>query len=174
MSLGRKFGLLVAGGVICGAITWGTLAAVGVSALMASKPEALVFIRIFGSIYLIYLSLKSFSKIFSRPKIKAEISYTSNHISFLKGYGIHMSNPEAMMGWIAIISLGVNKDSPEFAPFYIVLGCIMIAVTIYSSYAYLFSTSRITTIYTKFSKAIEGVFVLIFGFAGISLFLTVL
>ncbi len=154
-------------------MTWGTLAAVGVSALLAAKPEALVLIKIFGSIYLLYLSFKSLLKMRASHAYNRLNSNYSKHTSFLKGYGIHMSNPEAMMGWIAIISLGVNETSPELAPYYIVCGCVLIAIAIYSSYAYLFSSNMIANMYSRFDKIIEGIFASIFGFASVTLLMTV-
>lgn len=175
MAGGRKSGILVACGVVCGALTWGSLGAVGVSTLLVATPNALTFIKIFGGVYLLFLACKSFLKVFVTRKDKS-VNYLNitKRISFLKGYGIHMSNPEAMMGWIAIISLGVNETSPKLAPLYIVSGCVLIAIVTYGSYAFLFSSEKIANLYLKLYKVIESLFTLIFGFAGITLLMTVI
>ena len=49
-------------GVVLGALTWGTLGVIGVSAILALNPSALIIIKLFGGGYLMFLSLSSLKK----------------------------------------------------------------------------------------------------------------
>lgn len=173
MTFSRRDGFLVMLGVVCGAVTWGTLATLGVSTFLAAEPNTVGFIKIFGGIYLLYLAFKAFNRMLKSPKMVVLSKLSVTRISFIKGYLIHMSNPEAMLGWIALITLGLKPNSPAFASFFIVVGCVLIGIFVYGAYAYLFSAKRINEVYMNYSRFIEAVFTIIFGFAGMTLLISV-
>ena len=49
-------------GVVLAAITWGTIGIIGVSAILALNSNAIIFIKLFGDEYLMYLSLSVLKK----------------------------------------------------------------------------------------------------------------
>lgn len=55
MQDGRKPALCFAAGVVSGSLFWGTLAATGISAVLAKYAHALVIMKILGGAYLLYL-----------------------------------------------------------------------------------------------------------------------
>ncbi len=173
MTFGRRNGFLVMLGVVCGAVTWGTLASIGVSAFLAAEPNAVGFIKVFGGVYLLYLAVKAFNRMLNSRKNTNLSKQPVKRLSFIKGYLIHMSNPEAMLGWIALITLGLKASSPELAPFYIVGGCVLIGIFVYGANAYLFSAKKISEIYMRYSRFAEAAFTIIFGFAGATLLISV-
>ncbi|MEN0099996.1 MAG: LysE family translocator, partial [Brucella pseudogrignonensis] len=59
MNQGRKAGLMFAAGVVTGSIFWGLMAATGVSAILTRFAEALIVLKIFGGLYLLYLAFKA-------------------------------------------------------------------------------------------------------------------
>ena len=59
MNQGRKAGLIFASGVVTGSIFWGLMAVTGVSAILTRFAEALVILKIFGGLYLLYLAFKA-------------------------------------------------------------------------------------------------------------------
>lgn len=59
MARGRLPALALAAGVICGSLTWATLAGLGVSAVLATYVQAIFVIKIAGGVYLLYLAWKS-------------------------------------------------------------------------------------------------------------------
>ena len=173
MTFGRKDGFLVMFGVVCGAVTWGTLASVGISAFLAAKPNAVGFIKVFGCVYLFYLAFKALKRVINPLKSNDLTKQSVNRISFLKGYLMHMSNPEAMLGWIALVTLGLKPDSPDLAPLYIVIGCVVIGIIVYGANAYLFSAKLIHDAYFKYSRFVEGVFAIVFASAAMMLFISI-
>lgn len=62
MSLGLKAGLYIMIGVVLAVITWGTKGIIGVSAILALNSNAIIFIKLFGDMYLMYLSLSVLKK----------------------------------------------------------------------------------------------------------------
>jgi len=84
-----------------------------------------------------------------------------------------MTNPEAMMGWIALITLGLTEEAPPSAPLMILAGCFAIAIFLYSLYAVLFSYKKVMQFYDLYGRILEGLFSLIFAFASLTLFLNV-
>ena len=89
--------------------------------------------------------------------------------SIFKGYTVHMTNPEAMMGWIALITLGLPENAPPTAPLLILGGCFLIAVSVYSSYAIFFSYKKAMHFYDLYGRFFEGLFFFIFAFASLTL-----
>lgn len=49
-------------GVVLAVITWGTIGIIGVSAILALNSNAIIFIKLFGDEYLMYLSLSILKK----------------------------------------------------------------------------------------------------------------
>ena len=62
MSLGLKAGLYIMIGVVLAVITWGTKGIIGVSAILALNSNTIIFIKLFGDMYLMYLSLSVLKK----------------------------------------------------------------------------------------------------------------
>jgi threonine/homoserine/homoserine lactone efflux protein len=52
--------LALALGVAAGTLTWALLTAIGLSTLLATYASALLFIKIFGGLYLLWLAYKAF------------------------------------------------------------------------------------------------------------------
>lgn len=174
MSLGRKAGLYIMMGVVLGAITWGVLGVIGVSAILALNPNAIIFLKLFGCGYLMYLSLSALKKAIKNNNFQIIKNSTFGRPSILKGYAVHMTNPEAMMGWAALITLGLTENAPPNAPLLILMGCFTIAITVYSSYAILFSYKKVMSVYDLYGRFFEGLFFLIFAFASMTLFFSVI
>src|SRR5258707_7728225 len=71
MSVGRRSGIALALGVAVGSFCWAMLAAVGLTALLASYAAAPTALKIAGGLYLLWLSYKSFPSPPSPPPIQA-------------------------------------------------------------------------------------------------------
>ena len=168
---GRKPALWFASGVICGSATWGIAAALGMSAVLVRYANALYLIKIIGGLYLLWLAWKSLISVTStsRNTSKPNPHRGMPRQMWLAGLLLHLTNPKAVIGWIATIALGVTPTSPAWVSFVIVLGGILFAVLINFGYALLFSTSRMTELYLKARKPIAYLFSALFGLAGLKL-----
>lgn len=168
MEHGRRAGLLLGLGVSTGSLTWGILAAIGVSALIAAHAGMLQAIKIVGGLYLLYLAWRS-ARSAARPEQTGAIGHVSGRSTYLRGYLMHLTNPKAILSWTAIIALGLRPDAPGWVLFAIVGGCLLISVTINLGYACLFSTPSMIAGYRRIRRWAEGALAIFFTFASFKL-----
>lgn len=171
MEKGRQAGLWVTLGVISGSAVWGTAAALGISAVLIAYSNILIAIKIMGGIYLLWLAWKSLqSAIGPQDKTVNLKSKTGNGLQLWRaGFFVHITNPKAIIGWTAMIALGVTPTSPLWVSFVLVIGGVFISFLCHAGYGLLFSTKRMTSFYLKAKRPISFVFSAFFGFAGFKL-----
>lgn len=177
MHQGRKAGLIFAAGVVTGSIFWGLMAATGVSAILTQYAQALIILKIFGGLYLLYLAFKAArAAMTSDEKIAARSSNDRRFLSgselYRRGLLMHLSNPKSILSWIALVTLGMGTNSSWSHMAAFLSGCIVLSVTIFCGYAILFSTAPMVRLYRRARRWIEGVLSAVFAFAGISLLLS--
>ncbi len=168
MERGRRAGMTLALGVTTGSLTWGILAAVGVSALIVAHPGALYAIKIVGGLYLLFLAWRS-----ARSAMRADMlppkAAASGHRTYLRGYLMHLTNPKAILSWTAIIALGLRPGTPAVVLYAIIIGCLMISLAINQGYAILFSTPSMIAGYRKIRRKAEACLAAFFTFASFKL-----
>ncbi|WP_120497514.1 LysE family translocator [Kiloniella sp. EL199] len=144
MSEGRKPGLLLASGVIMGSLTWGILAAIGLSNLLSNFAWLMTALRIVGGLYLLWLACKSLKSALGSQTPKAmQMGKNNSGVQyFLLGLGIHLTNPKSIFAWLSIIAVGIKPDAPTSLSFIIVGECTLIGVLVFVSYALAFSTKK--------------------------------
>ncbi|WP_430449668.1 LysE family translocator [Rhodophyticola sp.] len=172
MSVSRGSGMALAMGVATGSFTWALLTVFGLSAILATYASALLFIKIFGGLYLLWLAYKSFKSAMSRHDIEAKELAGGRRTPlgyFQRGYIIQMTNPKAALAWIAIISLGLKEGAPLWVGAVIVLGTFALSILIHLLYAVAFSTPVMVRLYGKARRVIQGVLGTFFALAGLRL-----
>ncbi|MGF6708700.1 LysE family translocator [Pseudomonas frederiksbergensis] len=176
MHQGRKPALLLAAGVISGSFFWGSMAATGVSAILAQFAQALTALKIVGGIYLIYLAIKAGRSAFVSDKrieqMMAAAPTVSGFSLYRRGLLMHLTNPKALLGWIATMTLGLGPEATPTTVAIILAGCAVLSITIFCGYAIVFSTAPMIRGYRKARRWIEGTLALVFGAAGIKLLLS--
>ena len=172
MERGRVSGVTLALGVTTGSFTWGLLATAGVSALIAAHTGALYFVKFAGGLYLLFLAWKS-----ARSAMQSDSVTASSRIVepqnltriFVRGYLMHLTNPKAILGWIAIIALGIRPDAPGATIMVILFGCLSISLFFNCGYALLFSTEPMARGYRRIRRWAEGCLAGFFVFASFKL-----
>ncbi|MDR6449423.1 LysE family translocator [Paraburkholderia sp. 22099] len=174
MSAGRKSALTFALGVVSGSFFWALLASLGLSAVLATYSECLVAIKIAGGLYLLWLGFKSARSAFSAGALPANTVRQDEPLGrlYLRGLLLHLTNPKAILVWLSIVSLamapgGGASHVSHTAP--VVLGCMCIGVSVFSSYAVLFSTASARRVYVAIRRWLDGSLAIMFGIAGIKL-----
>ncbi len=170
---GRRAGLQLAAGVVLGSLTWGSLAALGLSALLLKYAGLTEVLRLAGGGYLLWLAFKALRSALqdSGTPAAARAGGASGLGYFSKGLAIHLTNPKSVFAWVAIIAIGVTPDSPSWIAFAIVGGCWLMGMVIFGGFALVFSTARMAGAYGRFRRLIEGATALVFGLAGFRLLL---
>ncbi|MGC2958449.1 LysE family translocator [Paraburkholderia graminis] len=170
MSAGRRSALTFALGVVSGSFFWALLASLGLSALLATYSECLVAIKIAGGVYLLWLGFKSARSALAPAALPAGDARQNEPLKrlYLRGLLLHLTNPKAILVWMSIVSLAMSPASgAHTSP--VVLGCMAIGVSVFSSYALLFSTASARRVYLAIRRWLDGSLAIMFGIAGFKL-----
>lgn len=174
MNDGRRFGVSLALGVAAGSLTWGILTALGLSALLSAYAPALMFIKIAGGIYLIWLAKKAFRSAMSNYDLDTVSSQSRQKPLYqyaFSGYLIQMSNPKAALAWIATISVGLKAGAPVWVAFAIVFGIFILSIICHVLYALVFSIPFMVSAYGRARRCVQATLGTFFGVAGLGLLL---
>jgi threonine/homoserine/homoserine lactone efflux protein len=176
MHQGRQAALTFAAGVVTGSIFWGLMAATGVSALLTRYAQALVVLKIFGGLYLLFLAIKAGRAALTPDETAAKSAPHEAGFSritlYRRGLLMHLSNPKAILAWIALLTLGLGSNASPQSVVVILGGCFVLSVTIFCGYAWVFSTAPMVRLYRGARRWIEGVLAGLFAFAGLRLLLS--
>ena len=91
---------------------------------------------------------------------------------YRRGLLMHLTNPKALLGWIATMTLGLGPGATPTTVAIIRAGCAILSVTIFCGYALVFSTAPMIRMYRHARRWIEGTLALVFGAAGMKLLLS--
>jgi threonine/homoserine/homoserine lactone efflux protein len=172
MNTGRSSGLALALGIGMGAFSWAVLAAAGLSTLLATYASALLAIKIAGGCYLLWLAYKSFQSAASREDPQARelaAGLRSRADYLLSGYVVCMTNPKAILAWVAIMSMGLKPDAPWWVAVVIVAGTSLLSTIIHCLYATAFSTPIAARIYLRSRRYVQAGLGVLFAGAGLKL-----
>ena len=175
MSVGSKAGMALALGISFGSLTWALLTAFGLSALLMTYAHALTTIKIIGGIYLFWLAYNAFKSAALRSDLtlKALVGGRRTPLGYaVRGYTVHMTNPKAVLAWVAIIALGLPPEAPLWVGLVIVLGCFGLSIAVHLTYALVFSTPVMSSLYLRARRGIQATFGVFFTFAGLKLLLS--
>lgn len=170
MSSGRRQALCLVAGVLTGSMTWGILAAAGVSSILMAYAGAIQVLKIIGGAYLLFLAFKAL-----RAALKPDAAFVtepkkaSARVLYMRGALMHLTNPKAIIGWVSTIALGVHPDSAPGTAVVIFAICFLAGICIFGSYAIVFSHPPMARLYRRARRAIEAVLAAVLGLAGIRL-----
>lgn len=176
VSRGRTAGLALAFGVLTGSYIWAILTASGLSALIRTYGHALVVLKIVGGCYLLWLAWNAFRSATKNADAyrmeTAGLPELSTRRQYLKGLGIHLTNPKAIFSWIMLTSIGMPAGAPTGVMTALLAGCMTLGFVIFLGFALIFSLGPVHRAYLRSRRAIEGVMAAFFAFAGLKLLTT--
>ncbi|MDK1387447.1 LysE family translocator [Sinorhizobium sp. 8-89] len=171
VSQGRKAGLALAFGVLSGSYTWAMLTASGLSALIRTYGQAIIVLKIAGACYLFWLAynaLRAAMRGKSQAALRIPLQMSLKKL-YLKGLGIHLTNPKAIFAWIMLVSLGMPEGAPVGVTAAFIGGCMLIGLVTFCGFAIVFSLSPVHRAYLKSRRVIESLMAGFFAFAGLKL-----
>lgn len=176
MQSGRGAALATAAGVVCGSLTWGLLAAFGLSSALGIWSGALGVAKILGGLYLLWLAAKAArSALSSRAMPQARdmlpLSMSKRRL-FLRGAAMHLTNPKAIFVWLSIVSMALPAGAQAADSLRVVGVCACIGILVFGGYALAFSTNAARCIYARLRRWFEATFAVMFGYAGVRMLLT--
>ncbi|WP_172330772.1 LysE family translocator [Mangrovicoccus sp. HB161399] len=171
MTQGRAAAMVLVLGVMTGSMAWAALAACGISTVLAAHPGALHAVRIGGGLYLLWLARKSALAALAPGEMRMAAAPEPRRALYRKGLLLHLANPKSVLGWAAILSLGLRPEAPPHALQAMVGGCALLGLAVFSGYAAAFSAPPMARAYARARRWIEGGLAAVFGYGGLRLLL---
>ena len=170
MSNGRRFGFVLALGVLTGSLLWSVSAAFGLAAVLHTNTWLFEAMRYCGALYLLYLAFKSLrSALNSAPLTLSSQKTTTTRETYLKGLLLHLTNPKAILFFSALYSVGVPATARPIELISVILMVGALSASVFLGYAIIFSSQTARQIYLKSKTVFESVFAVFFGIAGLKL-----
>lgn len=167
MHHGRKAGLEYGCGLSCGLAFWGLVAASGMGVVLQSSVYLLSALKFLGGLYLLWLAYRSAQSAW-RPEAESTINSGETNW-FLQGLLLNLSNPKAVLAWMAALSVGLNANDDIFAIAIAAAVCMAVGFLVYVLYSVIFSMGGVMHAYRHCRHWIEGAAAGLFALAGISL-----
>ena len=171
-SIGRWAGLSTAMGVVTAGAMWITLVFFAITFSYSLSTSATQLLGFFGAAYLAYLGFKIIKN--RNTPVSNNAGAVAPHFgtrAYLQGFLLHATNPKAFFGWLAIISVGRVDAASGDVLVTILLLCILQAALIFGSYAMVFSTNSVISLYQRYKILLDWISGLILlGFALITLY----
>ncbi|GAA0229746.1 LysE family translocator [Saccharothrix mutabilis subsp. mutabilis] len=104
---GVRLGALTALGVVTGLLVHATLATLGLSALVAAAPTALLVVKAIGAAYLLYLGVMTL-----RSRGAATAPPRSDRSVFLRGLMCDLLNPKVMLTFLSLVPQAMDPSAP--------------------------------------------------------------
>ncbi|MBO0661284.1 LysE family translocator [Jiella sp. MQZ9-1] len=173
---GRAAGIAAYAGASTGSLIHTSLAAVGLSALIAASPQAFLGLKICGAGYLIYLALQAIRS-GSTFKLdgQAEKRPPSLKASWLTGIGINLSNPKIILFFVTFLPQFVAAGDPHATGKLFFLGVYFIVFSAPFCIAMIVAADRLAAALRqrpKITRSIDWVFASVFSAFAVKILMT--
>lgn len=169
-SQGRGPALVTSAGIAFGSVAINLATLVGVGLLLSQFAWAMSVLRLIGAAYLLYLAYGAFRKAIHPPRITAaETPRQTNGKLFLIGFLLQVTNPKAIVFWLAIASLGATTGGGISIVSLFVVGAFCISFVCHGAWAILLSSTPIRRAYAGGRRWIEAGLGSFFTFAAFKL-----
>jgi threonine/homoserine/homoserine lactone efflux protein len=166
LAQGRRAGFAAYCGACTGSLIHTSLAALGLSALVAASPDAFLLLKIVGAAYLVWLAVGAIRHgsqlTVAREKGPVQ-SFTAN---WLKGVGINLLNPKIILFFVTFLPQFVAAGDPHVTGKFFFLGVYFLVVATPISLAMIFAADRIATTLKRkpaVMRAVDWVFASVFS-----------
>ena len=166
MERGRREGLALAVGVTIGSFAWATLAVTGLAALLSVWTGLLAAVKLLGAAYLLWLAWGMARAAASPRDARTDAVRAGGLAGYVRrGVVVQMTNPKALVFWIALGTLTASGEAPAAVSVLLVAGCGSLALLGYSAYALVFSTRPALAVYARIRRPVQGALSGVFAFA---------
>ncbi len=169
---GRKAVLIFTAGIWTGSVIWSMSIAFGLAAVLALHPWVLEVFKIFGTLYLLFLSYKCLvSAMQSNSTLHLKGKNLSKHKAYFAGVAIHLSNPKVSLFYISLYSL-LPHDISQGTLLLIVALLAMQGGLVFFGYSLLFSTKAFVDLYLRMSRVFNYTMALLFFLVALKLLIS--
>ena len=157
LSHGRRAGFLTGCGIGLGVFIHFTYVLMGFSFLFKTYPSVLLFFKIIGGCFLIYLSFKMWFK----SKVTLQGEDTGSQSFFIKGLFTNLLNPNVPLFLVTVFYTFVPIDRSLIIQSSYALLLVLSAIILFSLIAILLSQPKIQTFYQQSALILQRCFAII-------------
>lgn len=167
---GRAPALIATTGIAIGSILLNLLTLIGVGVILAEAAWAMQIVRIIGAAYLAWLAWGAFRRA-ARPPAVTAMTVPPRHWTrhFAAGFVLQVSNPKAIVFWIAIAAVGATQGGGAGVIAAFVAGAFVISFACHGAWALLLSSRPIRAAYARARRWVEATLGTLFAFFAIRL-----
>ncbi|TFF25676.1 LysE family translocator [Jiella endophytica] len=173
---GRAAGIAAFAGASTGSLIHTTLAAVGLSALIAASPEAFLVLKIGGAGYLIFLAIQAIrSGSTFKLDAKGEKKAPTLKANWLTGIGINLSNPKIILFFVTFLPQFVDAGDPHAGQKLFFLGLYFIVFATPFSLAMIFAADKLSAALRrrpKITRTVDWIFASVFSVFAVKILMT--
>lgn len=156
-SRGRLPAVVTAFGVACGSIILASATVLGITAIFAEVATLMTAIRFIGAAYLLWLAWKAFRIAINAPELHMrEVPSVSAWRAGLTGFALQITNPKAILFWLAIASVGGVGNAPAHVIAIFIAGAFVNSFIGHGGYALLLSSGPVRRVYFRFRRWVEA------------------
>ncbi|MEZ5841898.1 MAG: LysE family transporter [Hyphomicrobiales bacterium] len=168
LGTGRRSGIAVSVGVATGTFGWALATVLGFTIIFAAHPELVDVLRIAGGGYLVFLGARAI-RAGLRGGAAAPAAARADRTfgeCYLRGLAVIATNPKALLFWSSVAALVVTPGMSLAVAVLFAAVSMLISVSVYSAYAFVFSLPRLRARYHDFSAWLEVAFGALFCLFG--------
>ncbi len=168
----RKAGLVAFSGAITGLLVHTTLAALGLSAILAASATAFTILKIVGAAYLLYLAYDAIRNGSSFALAPGAGETESARSVYAKGLLVNLLNPKIVIFFLTLLPQFVSADDPNAAATLVVLGVGFIVIAAPICVAQIFAAGWIAAFLRRSPwamRAVDYTFAGVMGFFAVRL-----
>ncbi|WP_163847271.1 LysE family translocator [Pseudooceanicola aestuarii] len=167
---GRAPALGLCLGIGAAAVLLALATAVGLATLLAEARIAMIAIKIAGAAYLLWLAWQSFRKAAHPPRLADVAAPATGRAGDIGlGFAMQMTNPKAILFWIAVAAVGGVGDAPAPMIALFVAGAFCISFGGHALWALLLSSAPFRALYARARRGVEATLGVFFTFFAVKL-----
>ena len=166
ISGGRRLGTMSMLGATAGCLVHTTLAALGVSALLAASSTAFTMLKVVGSGYLLWLAVDAVRNGSALRLREGSAPASSPWRTFLLGLGVNLTNPKVVLFFVTFLPQFVEAGQPHPTARLFVLGLLVVVLSTPFNGLLVLAADRAVELFTRrprLMRAIDLAFAGIFG-----------
>ncbi|MDF0603279.1 LysE family translocator [Psychromarinibacter sp. C21-152] len=166
MGQGRAPALVTSLGIACGSVLLNLGTLVGVGLILNDVAWAMQVLRLVGAGYLLYLAWGAFRKAAEPPEFRAvRVARLGWGRLWLAGVLLQITNPKAIVFWLAIASIGATEGGGAGIVALFLLGSFAISFGCHGAWALVLSAAPVRAAYQRARRGIESALGAFFCFA---------
>ena len=153
---GRAPAMMATFGIAMGSVVINVLTLVGVGLILSQAAWAMMVLKLIGAGYLLYLAYGAFRKAVHPPKLAAaQTRQRAMSQHFWAGFLLQVTNPKAIVFWLAIASIGATAGGGAAIVALFILGAFVISFGCHGAWALLLSAPPVRRGYARARRWIE-------------------